>query len=189
MRDKIVDSAMEQIKKYGFRRFTIGDITDDLGISTKTVYKYFEGKDVIISAVVIALIESIKEKIIKTVSSDEPWFDQMNALLSKDKAVNEQIFFELKKHYPAEWKKFLEAHNELSRHLMDFMKRGIASRDVRPDVDLNLLDVIMRICTDTLSNTQFNNYSTKQVLDLFHEVIMFGIISPDSKMRRLTPTK
>ena len=64
MRDKIILSAMEQIKKYGFRRFTIKDITADLGISTKTIYKYFEGKDNIISAVCTSFMAKEENKIL-----------------------------------------------------------------------------------------------------------------------------
>nr|WP_277443753.1 helix-turn-helix domain-containing protein [Pelotomaculum isophthalicicum] len=48
----MLQAASRQIEKYGFRKFTIDDIASDLGISKKTIYKYFISKKSLIGAVV-----------------------------------------------------------------------------------------------------------------------------------------
>jgi AcrR family transcriptional regulator len=45
MKNKILESAIRQIKKYGIRRFTMDDIAQDLRISKKTLYQHFSSKN------------------------------------------------------------------------------------------------------------------------------------------------
>lgn len=181
MRDKIILSAMEQIKKYGFRRFTIKDITADLGISTKTVYKYFGGKDDIISAVCTSFMDTERERILAILESESAWMDKMTAIISGDPAR----IIELKKHYPVEWQKFMDMERFLSRHKRSFMEQGIASGDIRPDIDIDLLGTIIHTCVEALLALDGSELSTKQVLAEFWKMIIYGIISCESKIREL----
>lgn len=184
MRDRIIRSAMEQIKKYGFRRFAIGDITSDLGISSKTVYKYFAGKDDIISAVCTSFVETEKKKILKILTAEGNWLDKMTAFISEEPSKNEQLAFELKKHFPDEWKKVMDMQNFLSKHKRYFMEQGVASGNIRPDIDLDILEIIMHACVDAIFNIDINEVSTNQVLKEFWKVVVYGILSPESEMRK-----
>lgn len=181
MRDKIILSAMEQIKKYGFRRFTIKDITADLGISTKTVYKYFEGKDDIISAVCTSFMNMERERILAILEADSAWMDKMTAIISGDPAR----IIELKKHYPAEWQKFKDMQHFLSRNKRSFVEQGIASGDIRPDINIDLFGTIIHTCVEALLSLEGGELSTEQVLAEFWKIIMYGIISCESKIRAL----
>ncbi len=184
MREKIIHSAMEQIQKYGFRRFAIGDITADLGISSKTVYKYFAGKDEIISAVCTSFVDTEKERVLKILTAEGAWPDKMTAIACMEPAKNELLAIELKKHFPDEWKKIIDMQDFLSQHKKKFMEQGVASGDIRPDINFDLLDTIMQTCIEALFNLDTSDLSTKQVLEEFRNVVMYGIISPDSKMRK-----
>jgi len=185
MRNRIIHSAMEQIQKYGFRKFTIGDIIADLGISTKTVYKYFKGKEDIISAVCTSFVETEKEKILKILESEGAWVDKMTAFICEEPSRNEQLAFELKKHFPDEWKKVMDMQNFLSQHKKSFMEQGVASGNIRPDIDLDVLDIIMQACVDAVFNIDASVLTTKQVLKEFWNVVMYGILTPESKMRKV----
>lgn len=180
MREKIIDSAMEQIKKYGYRRFTIKDITADLGISTKTVYKYFEGKDDIISAVCTSFMDMERERVLAILEADSAWLDKMTAIISGDPAR----IIELKKHYPAEWQKFKDMQHFLSRHKRSFVEEGIASGDIRPDIDIDLFGTIIHTCVEALLSLDGSELYTEQLLEEFWKMVLFGIISCESKIRQ-----
>lgn len=181
MRDKIILSAMEQIGKYGFRRFTIKDITADLGISSKTVYKYFAGKDDIISAVCTNFMAMEKERLLAILETDSSWMDKITAIITSDPAK----IIELKKHYPAEWQKFMDMQCLLSRYKKSFIEQGISSGDIRPDIDIELFGTIIHTCVEALLKLDGNNLSADQVLAEFWKMIMFGVISCESKIRGL----
>lgn len=185
MRERIIHSAINQIKKYGFRRFTIGDITEDLAISTKTIYKYFEGKDDIISAVCTNFVESEKVRILGILSAEGVWLEKMTAIISGDP----EKIVELKKHYPAEWQKFIDMQRFLSQHKKSFMEMGIASGDIRTDIDLDLFGTIIHTCVEALLNLEVSDSITNQMMEEFWKVIMYGIVSCDSKIRELDTGK
>ncbi len=184
MRERIIQSAVEQIHKYGFRRFTIGDITSDLSISSKTIYKYFAGKDDIISAVCTSFIEAEKEKILKILTAECTWLDKMTAIISEGPSNNDQLAFELKKHFPDEWKKVMDMQKFLSQHRKQFMEQGVVSGNIRPDIDLDMLEIIMQTCVDALFNIDTSDLNTDQILKEFWKVFMYGTISPESEIRK-----
>ena len=43
MREKIIDTAIEEFTKHG-SKFTMNDVAKELGISKKTIYTIFESK-------------------------------------------------------------------------------------------------------------------------------------------------
>lgn len=45
MRERILEMALERFMQYGIRNMTIKKLVEPLGISTKTVYKFFKSKE------------------------------------------------------------------------------------------------------------------------------------------------
>ena len=45
MKEKILETSLKQFLKYGIREMSIQKLVEPLGISTKTVYKYFKNKE------------------------------------------------------------------------------------------------------------------------------------------------
>ena len=48
MKDKIINKATEMFLKLGFKSVTMDDIACEMCISKKTIYKYFQNKEVLI---------------------------------------------------------------------------------------------------------------------------------------------
>ncbi len=185
MRERIIYSAREQIQKYGFRKFTIDDIAEDLGISTKTIYKYFQSKNELIGAVCAAAREADKRQCLDILTSEGTWLDKTMALARKDAVKGEHMHLaqELKKFFPDEWNKNCGFFDSLSDQIKDFMKQGAASGDIRPDINLEVVSIVLRSSIMGLFGAEFDDLSTKQIFDEFQKVLMCGILSPTSKMR------
>jgi AcrR family transcriptional regulator len=45
MRDKIIEKSGSMFLELGFKSVTMDDIANEMGISKKTIYKYFNNKD------------------------------------------------------------------------------------------------------------------------------------------------
>jgi AcrR family transcriptional regulator len=50
-REKIVEGAIRALGRYGFRKFSMSDITAEAGISRGTLYRYFKSKEQVLEAV------------------------------------------------------------------------------------------------------------------------------------------
>ncbi|MCS4477207.1 TetR/AcrR family transcriptional regulator [Clostridium botulinum] len=61
MKQKILDITSKNIELYGLKKFTMDDISYDLKISKKTIYKYFKSKNDLISQYFNEIIDSDKK--------------------------------------------------------------------------------------------------------------------------------
>ena len=59
LREPIVLATHKCFHLYGFRRTSVDEIASRIGISKKTIYKYFSSKDELIRAVIEQVMEGI----------------------------------------------------------------------------------------------------------------------------------
>lgn len=74
-RQRIVDAARAHFFSHGFRRVTMDDLADELGISKKTLYAHFPGKIDLLEAVLadkFAAVESTLRKVTRSHPRDFP---------------------------------------------------------------------------------------------------------------------
>ena len=63
MREKIIHKAAELFLTLGFKSVTMDDISNDLGISKKTIYVHFENKTKLVEAVTFTIFDTVCEGI------------------------------------------------------------------------------------------------------------------------------
>ena len=63
MKDHIVHKASELFLNYGFKSVTMDDIAQELGISKKTIYTYFNTKSDLVDATTMSIFELISGEI------------------------------------------------------------------------------------------------------------------------------
>src|SRR5437868_15506001 len=59
-RQRIVDAARAHFFSHGFRRVTMDDLAEELGISKKTIYAHFPGKFELLEAVLADKLMSVE---------------------------------------------------------------------------------------------------------------------------------
>ena len=64
MRDKILEKSGEMFLTLGFKSVTMDDIARELGISKKTLYKYFSNKANLVAAATGAVQQAIDKTIL-----------------------------------------------------------------------------------------------------------------------------
>ena len=95
---------MEQFLKHGIRNMTIKKLIEPMGISTKTVYKYFESKEDLLAECLRVLYDGYYNEFEAILSKGD---DPVTSLLTlfrggvvKDFGVNHQFFHDLNYYYP-----------------------------------------------------------------------------------------
>lgn len=84
---RIIDAAIQNFIKYGFRKTTINEIARDAGIAKGTVYLYFKSKDDILLAVINFIGNQALEQFRRAADENESASDKLRAL------VKTKIFF------------------------------------------------------------------------------------------------
>ena len=104
MKETIVQKATEMFLKLGFKSVTMDDVANKMGISKKTIYKYFDNKETLIEAGVDHVHQEIHNKIgaifnLNKNAVEENFIirEMFNQMFKSD---GDSPVYQLKKHYP-----------------------------------------------------------------------------------------
>lgn len=136
MREKIIDAAIEEFTKNGLK-FTMNDIARSLGISKKTIYTVFEGKQAVMMGIAdrySADLQLMKEEVEADGNLDI--LGKIGMLLggipSKYQNIGLQGMYNLAEKYPKVYKRLMESVNEGWKLVRTYLEKGIRENEIRP---------------------------------------------------------
>lgn len=164
----ILKKASELFIKYGFKNVTMYEIANDLGISKKTIYVYYENKSELVEAVIKYLfseikiiIEEIKNQNLNPIEESFKTFSTVSQLLQDEKI---SIEFQLKKYFPDVYERINCVKLEILQNtITDNLTRGINEGVYRPSIDV---DFISRYFLTTISSFKNYDYFEMDEVDL-----------------------
>lgn len=144
MREKIIDMSGDMFLKFGFKSVTMDDIAKEMGISKKTIYKYFDNKDHLVDEAVLFVqkeIDRIIEDILsKNYNAIEENFAIKKVFKDMFKNAKTSPMYQLKKYYPETFKKLKS--NEIctfTECVTSNLNKGIEEKLYRPDIDVDMV--------------------------------------------------
>ena len=161
MKEKIINKATDLFLSLGFKSVTMDDIANELGISKKTIYTYFDNKSCLIEAGTSYLFKKITDGIkdIKTKSLDpiNELHDIKIFLMNSLKGEKTSPYHQLQKYYPS-------IHRELKKKKFDFVLES-----TKKSLDEGVKQDIFRekINTDLISRLYFNGIIGIKNLEIF----------------------
>ncbi len=144
MRDKIINKAGEMFLTLGFKSTTMDDIANELGMSKKTLYKYFPNKTTLVDVSTEAVHNTINETINKVKTKNYNAVEEEFAV----KAIFKEMFkhaktppmYQLKKYYPETYAKLIQREVNLFKTcIIANLTKGISQGLYRTDIDQNLI--------------------------------------------------
>lgn len=85
-RDRILNSAEDKFMSQGFVKVTVDEIAEDLGMSKKTIYKFFPSKEEIMLGIMRMNMRRLEKQVASIVESAKPFdqkFSEFLALLAR----------------------------------------------------------------------------------------------------------
>ena len=180
-KNKIIQVAMEKINQSGWRKLTIDGITAELGISKKTVYENFKGKNEIISAVVDTYIEMEKTGALKAFESEGSLVDKMQAVFlgfAPDMPV--RITEELQRFFPQEWVKIEDMRKFRRAMTYELGKKALENGEIRSDIAPDIIGITMLCTVDALhyyDNLRKMDITFNKALVEFIKILYTGILT------------
>ncbi|PKM77970.1 MAG: hypothetical protein CVU90_04450 [Firmicutes bacterium HGW-Firmicutes-15] len=191
MHQRIIESAMKQIQRYGFRKFTIDEIATDIGISKKTVYKYFNGKSEIISTVVDYFLEVAKDKHLEALEIDGGVLEKLNAFLlcPIHDEVPPWLIAEMQQYFPDEWEKVNKFKQFNKDEVVKMLAEGIQEGIFRSDIHPALIEMVWERTIEVIFDSNFtriHDLTLNQALEMFQTIIYDGIkINMDCEVKKV----
>ena len=147
MKNKILEKSKHLFLNFGFKSITMDEIASSMGVSKKTIYKYFQNKT--------ELVDTVTHDMFNTISSGineicEVGMNPIHELFSINKLVMENLKnersspqYQLQKYYP----KIYESLRKRQFHLMqnfvcNNLKEGIQIGLYRDCIDIQFISRI-----------------------------------------------
>ena len=129
MKEEILQTALDQFLKFGIRDMSIKKLIEPLGISTKTVYKYYENKEELLREV-LQLLYNQQYQLIENLSADQNvvtlLFDIWYLAIEKAFDVNNIFYKDLHYYYPElEQKNEVELGKKFGQQFQNLIRKGI----------------------------------------------------------------
>jgi AcrR family transcriptional regulator len=158
MKDEIIEISLQQFLKHGIRKMTVQKLVAPMGISTKTVYKFFSDKEELLKHCLLKhYAELAKEfEIIKKESSNPlvTTFKIWHKAIELDFGVDHIFYHDLNYYYPrlqdaVVHKFFKKSIAEIEKLIDTGIQHGYFRKDIIPAVVPEIISIIYSSITRT----------------------------------------
>ena len=183
MRVRIISAALAEMDEHGVR-FTMGNLATRLGISKRTLYEHFESKEVLVEAIVDAIIADLQVQRLEIVNNPDLDVQQklirmlkVRSKLSTD--VNDRVKMELGTQYPGLLKKAHKAKDEQWSIIEGVLQEGIDAGCFRP-IFVPVLRKVLQGSVHEIMDYDFllqNKTSFDEMIGHITDIILYGLIA------------
>ncbi|MCU0362500.1 MAG: TetR/AcrR family transcriptional regulator [Bacteroidales bacterium] len=152
MKDKILQHAYELFMQHGIRKMSIPLLTAVMGISSKTVYKYFRDKEELLEEVLKIFYREQFDLLTDLQSRQKPVqviIDVWYSAIAREYNVNNIFYYDLHYYYPELEKKMDETYGSMFwKEFEKIIKKGIDEgsfiKELEPLVALEAMSVLYK---------------------------------------------
>jgi AcrR family transcriptional regulator len=184
-RKGLMERVLELFFREGVSSQTMEGIADNVGISKRTLYKYFSGKEILIDTVIQYKLESVEAQILALQSSGKPFPERLVGFFEiVEKAIKpmaNKLLADIMKNAPWIWPKIDEfRHNRILIHLEALLNEGSDLGYLRADLNLKIISPIYIAIIEQIGRPEFmvkHSFAPGELINTIIKVLLGGILS------------
>lgn len=189
IRSNILKTAGDMFFRLGIRSVSIDDICRELGISKKTFYVYFAGKDELVGQLLHSNIDYMSRKMEELLLLND--FRRLVKVFLKHQRAEKndvrrvpQLVYDLKKYYPSQFAEFQTRCFETQKtYIMRYLEQGVKAGLVRANLDIELTAVLFaKIHSDAIRDFEViesHNHNMHRLAHTAMDIFVRGVLSED----------
>jgi len=182
-KDIILKGSLDLFLKYGIKSITMDDISRALGVSKKTIYLYYEDKDVLVSEAVNAFTNFQKETLnsLSEIAKDsiEELMKMSDYMRTNVCNINPALLYDIKKYHPKAWAIFIDYKRSfVEASIEKTLKRGMDEGYFRANLNTKILSRLRMETVEMGFDTEIfptSEFQTPAVQIEFFEQFVYGI--------------
>jgi len=188
-KEKILIVARDKFFQHGFRRVSVDEIAGELGISKKTFYQFYEGKDELVAHIVERMKREVKTKMEGIVSQSDSFIDKLNkmmAFMGQTVSLVGTVFAQdLYKHKHEVWKGIQDFRRKritdtFSRLLAEGVSQGYLKKEMNHRVFLMAyLGAVENIMQPNVLSQE--SFSARDALQAIVRIFFTGIMTETAR--------
>jgi AcrR family transcriptional regulator len=197
IKERILNKAEEMFLQYGYLKVKMEEIATGLGISKKTLYKFFPSKENLIREIVISR-QCLVEKHINEIWQDENidfvtrLRNMMDYLSQQTSRTRGPLMDDMRKCIPDVWDEIHEFKKIKSlEKAKGLFELGAEKGVFRKDIGQDLVMLIFSFATEGILNPEVLSqipYTGAQAVELIFKVIFEGIFTEEGREKYISIT-
>jgi AcrR family transcriptional regulator len=196
LKERILNKAQEIFFQYGYTRVKMDEIADGLGISKKTLYKFFESKENLLREIIERIKLNIRTNCDIICDNSNMEFIQklktlMNYIAKTSSLLRGPLPEDIQKNHPEIWRDVNEHRKKESlAKFAGLINEGVASGDFRKDIDQQVIVLTYVNAVSSLINPELLSqlpYTGNQVFEMLLKIIFEGILTDEGRQKYLLP--
>jgi AcrR family transcriptional regulator len=192
IRDRILTRSEEMFLQFGYSKVTMDEIASHLGMSKKTLYKFFPSKEVLIKEVVYKMRCGVKDYVDSLISDNEMDFVEklkrmMNLIGKQTSKLRGPLLEDLRKNIPDVWQEINEFRKENVRQkFTQLINMGVEKGIFRKDIDQQMIVLIYSSSVQGLINPEVLSqlpFTANQIFESVIKVIFSGIFTEEGRTK------
>ncbi len=197
IRNRILEYSAKKFMENGFYKTSMDEIASELGMSKKTLYKYFDSKSDLVRQVAVNFIETQKKRVDEIIMDKKADIIEELILLTKrntdsTRMVNEKWHNDIRLHEPKLHKYCEKFQNEsISRIATELIKQGKKEKvieDYPPALIVESTNVLLRNLF-SMEYVSGSGYSIDTIFTFIVNLLLNGVLTPRGKMKFKTYKK
>ncbi|MDX5417899.1 MAG: TetR/AcrR family transcriptional regulator [Hymenobacteraceae bacterium] len=174
-RQAILQLARQLFFEKGYSKVLMADLARQLGMSKKTLYLYFDGKEDLLKAVIKEYLAEGRQEIERILNDSNLNFEEKMAQYfsyvgSRLLAVSRQLMADIRKHAPGSWQLLYDykvdaAFMRFNALLQEGMEKGY----VRQDINRSLAVILYASALETIFNPDYTRQLPEQLTEAIPE--------------------
>jgi AcrR family transcriptional regulator len=183
VKDRILLEAGRLFARNGIKSVSMDDIAQHLGVSKKTIYKWFQNKDEIVHNTLQTYLQQVECDCEGAMVEAENAVDELFQVMRFNKKmlseIHPSIFYDLQKYHSSSWQLWLAHRNSfILSKIVSNLERGIREGLYRQDLDIELMARLRLALIDlSFSPDVFppEKFHPERVQSAFFEHFLLGI--------------
>jgi len=140
---ELLERSTAVFMKYGLKSVTMDDLCREIGVSKKTIYKYFEDKSDLVMSIIQFKLDMDKEMCSICTNQATNAIDELITIsrfvLEQVGQVNPTVFYDLKRLYPEAWKRMHDHKwgfvlNNIRDNIIKGKEQNLYRDNLNPDI-------------------------------------------------------
>jgi len=144
-KSRIIQKARDLFFQFSYKKVSVDEIANGLGMSKKTIYKLFPGKEEILQSVLELVFHQVEAEARSIIEDRESDFifklnEIMRFMARRTRMFQMPLVGEIQTHFPALWEQIqIFRRQKVTLYMKQLLQEGIDLGLLQQDVDLDLL--------------------------------------------------
>lgn len=195
IKERIYTAAEQMFLHYGFAKVTMDEIASSLGMSKKTLYKFFSGKENLVRELINSRQCETENYINQIWGNPELDFvgklkKMMDFLGTQSSKIKGPLFDDLRKSMPELWNELHDFKKMKGlQKATELFDKGVENGVFRKDIGRDLVILIYTSAIQTIINPETLAqlpFSTSQAIETVFKVIFEGIFTEEGRTKYIS---